>query len=100
MTNCKNCGAPIEGTKCPYCGTYYYDLTVLDMQHPGIVKINTPHGVLEGWMYIQNANVSFEPIYSEPYRDINGILYRPLKELTQTKIDLTLVSSEIKFTKK
>ena len=23
MTNCKNCGAPLEGEKCPYCGTVY-----------------------------------------------------------------------------
>lgn len=23
MTNCKNCGAPLHGTKCEYCGTEY-----------------------------------------------------------------------------
>ena len=23
MTNCKNCGAPLESEKCPYCGTIY-----------------------------------------------------------------------------
>lgn len=23
MTNCKNCGAPLTGTKCEYCGTEY-----------------------------------------------------------------------------
>ena len=23
MTNCVNCGAPLHGSKCPYCGTEY-----------------------------------------------------------------------------
>lgn len=23
MTNCKNCGAPLQGGKCEYCGTEY-----------------------------------------------------------------------------
>ena len=23
MTNCKNCGAPLDGCKCKYCGTRY-----------------------------------------------------------------------------
>ena len=23
VTNCPNCGAPIEGGKCPYCGTKF-----------------------------------------------------------------------------
>ena len=23
ITNCPNCGAPIEGNKCPYCGTIF-----------------------------------------------------------------------------
>lgn len=23
MTNCKNCGAPLHGSRCEYCGTEY-----------------------------------------------------------------------------
>lgn len=23
ITNCKNCGAPLKGSKCEYCGTIY-----------------------------------------------------------------------------
>ena len=31
-TNCPNCGAPIEklNDKCAYCGTLYYDLSLID----------------------------------------------------------------------
>lgn len=37
-TNCINCGAvkELDATKCPYCGTLYFDLTALDLDH------NTP----------------------------------------------------------
>ena len=34
-TNCVNCGAIKElgEMKCPYCGTLYFDLTALDLDH-------------------------------------------------------------------
>ena len=29
--NCPNCGAPIEGARCAYCGTIFYDLTNVEI---------------------------------------------------------------------
>lgn len=31
MTNCVNCGAPLEGRKCSYCGTMYNDYGVVSV---------------------------------------------------------------------
>ena len=33
MTNCPNCGSPIDVHECmcKYCGTYYFDLTAFEM---------------------------------------------------------------------
>lgn len=35
MTNCKNCGAPLHGGKCEYCGTEY-DLISIEPIKPKI----------------------------------------------------------------
>lgn len=38
--NCPNCGAPIESTQCPYCGTVFYDFTTLDSDNPTYIRMN------------------------------------------------------------
>ena len=38
--NCPNCGAPIEATQCPYCGTVFYDFTVIDSDKPTYIRMN------------------------------------------------------------
>lgn len=41
--NCPNCGAPyeIEGVRCPYCGTAYFDMSMINMDahEPFFLKI-------------------------------------------------------------
>ena len=40
-TNCPNCGAPISGCKCDYCGTMFYDFTELpvDGKTPTFIRM-------------------------------------------------------------
>lgn len=32
--NCPNCGAPIEGSRCGYCGTVFLDFGCLELNRP------------------------------------------------------------------
>lgn len=36
--NCPNCGAPITGEYCPYCGSVFYDWAALDVNEPKYIK--------------------------------------------------------------
>ena len=49
--NCPNCGAPydMECNKCPYCGTYYFDMSCIDFtsNEPIYLKIKVPNGKQE-----------------------------------------------------
>lgn len=36
--NCPNCGAPITGEYCPYCGSVFYDWAALDVNKPKYIK--------------------------------------------------------------
>ena len=43
MTNCQNCGAPLdpEHVQCPYCGTVNLDFVQVDGQKPFYVRFRT-----------------------------------------------------------
>ncbi len=42
-TNCPNCGAPIDGEKCAYCGTVFLDVSCIDIEAPCYLKIKIPN---------------------------------------------------------
>ena len=70
--NCPNCGAPIESTQCPYCGTVFYDFTTLDSDKPTYIRMNW-HGnqiVFRAIMRSAEIEVRDDPI---PYYADNRI---------------------------
>lgn len=63
--NCPNCGAPYDVglSKCPYCGTSYFDLSCLQIgNEPFYLKIKDPvRGIVfTQKCYLKNADVSIE----------------------------------------
>lgn len=62
-TNCPNCGAPIEPDlcKCPYCGTAYADLSVLQLgDGPQWVRVNLGSRAAPHTVMMRAALMSFE----------------------------------------
>lgn len=69
--NCRNCGMPVVGNKCDYCGTMYGNIGWVCNKEQGAFA-----GLLdkEGEFYI--ANVELFNICSSVGRDMNGHLIR------------------------
>lgn len=39
--NCPNCGAPITGSTCDYCGSLFYDFANLELRKPSYLRLKT-----------------------------------------------------------
>lgn len=64
MTNCPNCGAPISGTKCEYCGTAFLDMVDISTGGTCIVRLRHGDKIITGKMYVGNINAWVN--YAEP----------------------------------
>lgn len=58
LLNCPNCGAPIEDTKCPYCGSVFIDFASMDMDKPFYLKIKCNGKVMTCKAIINHAELS------------------------------------------
>lgn len=68
MTNCINCGAPLHGNKCEYCGTEYKN--VMSEKEVAILELCS-HGIKP-----ETAMRAVGMMYEvESYRDSNGVLH-------------------------
>lgn len=46
VMNCPNCGAPVTGGRCEYCGTLFLDFGALSMDEPTYIRIRTEKGFM------------------------------------------------------
>ena len=44
VMNCPNCGAPVTGGRCEYCGTLFLDFGALSTEKPTYIRIRTEKG--------------------------------------------------------
>ncbi len=76
MTNCPNCGAPISGAECAYCGTKFYNFVNLDPREKVYLSISHAGKVYTLPCYIGSINVEINSVGSFVGRDITGRLMR------------------------
>lgn len=44
--NCPNCGMPITGEKCEYCGTVFIDWAIIDANTPVFIKFRNGNRIM------------------------------------------------------
>lgn len=78
MTNCVNCGAPIETDKkvCPYCKTPY-DVSGFKAEIGEMFFGEITIGGKTSRVYLENVERK-QLLNSEPYCDADGILHRDI----------------------
>lgn len=52
LLNCPNCGAPITGVQCEYCGTVFYDFTTMEVGKTQHVRVK-----IKDELFIFNAAI-------------------------------------------
>ena len=90
--NCPNCGAPITQTVCPYCGTVFYDFTVIDADKPSYILTNWGGRQMAFRALARSAEMKWEPdafptvnIEFIIYPDDDGILMKDREIGRKTK---------------
>lgn len=59
--NCPNCGAPITGIECPYCGSVFYDFVTLDSTKPTYIRMVWNDQIITSRVVMRGASISMEP---------------------------------------
>lgn len=72
--NCPNCGAPIRGVECEYCGTMFYDFGSIDLDRPTYMRVKGPHGLAIFRAQVRDLSVDAYDNRTDFYADDN-ILY-------------------------
>ena len=76
VLNCPNCGAPITGATCEYCGTIFYDFANLEYGKPGYIRMKINDSLLIFKAIV--TNVDLQVIGNEPifYMDSKPVILR------------------------
>lgn len=84
ITNCPNCGAPIESHKCLYCGTIFYDFSEFEIGQPSYIRMK-----INGTLNVFRALLKFVDVT----QDANEIIYADntvFKIVNPTTTNLTM----------
>lgn len=93
MTNCPNCGAPISGIKCNYCGTAFFDMVDISTGGTCIVRLRHGDEIITGKMYVGGINAEVNCADPVIGRDSTGRLHYCREAPTQiAKMNISFIS--------
>lgn len=75
--NCPNCGAPITGERCEYCGSVFYDWACLDSDKPFFIKIKRGNDLVMAKTVLEGIKITEDDdpltLYADnkPYKTIH-----------------------------
>lgn len=73
VTNCPNCGAPITGARCEYCGTTLVDFAAIESDGPFWLKFNLRGQTLMTKVVLAETEITSTPEFYTMPSDTAGI---------------------------
>lgn len=102
LLNCPNCGAPIEDTKCPYCGSVFIDFASMDMDKPFYLRIKHDGKVMTCKARIDHAELTTRWDNGEVYLYADDRVFNTIKRSSQEHrldVQMTIVEDDGDFVK-
>lgn len=91
MTNCPNCGAPINGDSCKYCGTVIWDFATIELQKPQWIKVKHDGKIIFVRAMIDNVSMHISSSANSFYADSAIIYTEPQMDMD---VHLTIMPDE------
>jgi len=93
LLNCPNCGAPISGDRCDYCGTQFIDCTTIQQDKRFYLKFS-PDGkntvIFKVFLENLTSEIESESITFDCGRTMDGTMiytqYSPMHRITATYV--------------
>ena len=67
--NCPNCGAPITGEYCSYCGSVFYDWAALDANEPKYIKLKLGDKIVMAKAIMKHYEMKYDQMPVSMYAD-------------------------------
>lgn len=88
--NCPNCGQPITGEKCEYCGTVFIDWAVIDMNTPVFIKFRYNGKIMRARCIMSGLDLRYNSPSTEYCYCDNQIYTRCMEPEVLQEIDIHL----------
>lgn len=82
LLNCPNCGAPIDGEKCQYCGTVFYDFAAIDTDKPSYIKMRVNGKLIMFKAILTNVQMTVSSPEAYTFFDNRPIVVNQRNEMT------------------
>lgn len=93
--NCPNCGMPIAGEKCEYCGTVFIDWAVIDTNTPVYIKFRRGNRILRAKCVASSFEFNQTSEGASFYADNKLCLTTPVQKAS-INIHLDFIPTDVK----
>lgn len=92
--NCPNCGAPITGDRCEYCGTLFYDFANIEIGEIGYFRMKIYDNLFIFRARVNNIEITktYEPVSC--YAD-NVIIETISQSMPEINLSLSIVEDDM-----